>query len=374
MTTENMISVVNEVVVDKRSDGITAGNQKIQPVGISSFPLNRWWVAGFSKELDDKPIARTILNLPMVLFRLPNSTVAALSDRCCHKDLPLSCGTVEDAGLRCGYHGLLYNGSGKCIEIPGQERIPEKARVNSYPLRERDGILWVWVGSSVDVDPMDEPPAYPLHRDPRFKFGSGHFHYNAPYQLIHDNLLDLSHVGYVHQKTIGGNPTQHMTASFKTSVVGDVVVVNRPMPNTLAPPTYTAIWPFEGRVDRWQEVEFHVSHLLIWAGAGEVGQYALDDPNRGGMHIRGFHGVTPETETSSHYFWSIGTNEHAERPDGARLLLEQTIDTFNEDKFVIEEQWRNQRRFPDHAQVDIHIDVGPIRARRIIESLRRQNG
>ena len=78
---------------------------------------------------------------------------------------------------------------------------------------------------------MDGPPAYPVHGDPRYKFGGNSVHYNAPYQLVHDNLLDLSHLGYVHLKTIGGNPGLHMNAEVKVTAVDDVVRVVRLMPD-----------------------------------------------------------------------------------------------------------------------------------------------
>jgi len=336
-----------------------------------AFPLDQWWVAGFSWELTDKPVARTLLNLPMVLFRRPDGAVAALEDRCCHKELPLSCGSVEARGLRCGYHGLLFDGSGSCIEIPGQDRIPQKARVRSYPLRERDQILWVWVGSSPDSEPVGEPPAYPWHSHPSYRFGGGTYHYDAPYQLIHDNLLDLSHLGYVHLKTIGGNPTVHMNAKLEVKQEGDVVKVVRLMPGSEPPPTYSAAWPFKGLIDRWQEVEFHVSHLLIWTGAMDVGNGRLDDPGREGFHMRGFHGVTPESDGTSHYFWTIATNPHPDKQDVTRLVVDQSAATFDEDKVVIEAQWNNQRRFPVRSQLDIHVDVGPNRARRVIDRLAR---
>ena len=338
-----------------------------------SFPLDRWWVAGFSWELAGKPLARTLLNRRMVLFRTPDGAISALEDRCCHKDLPLSCGTVEQRGLRCGYHGLLYDRGGACIEIPGQERIPPRARVASYALRERDQVLWVWVGSTPDAQPCDEPPAYPVHNDPRYKFGGDSFHYDAPYQLIHDNLLDLSHLGYVHLKTIGGNPAVHMNAQLKVTQEGSTVRVVRLMPNSDPPPTYSAAWPFQGRIDRWQEIEFHVSHLLIWTGAMEVGSGSFEDPNREGFHMRGFHGVTPETDTSSHYFWTIATNPHPDKQDVTKLVVEQTALTFDEDKMVIEAQWQNQCRFQARAQLDIHVDAGPNRARRVIDRLVRQS-
>ncbi len=336
----------------------------------SGFPLDRWWVAGFSWELKDKPLARTLLSRAMVLYRMPDGAVAALEDRCCHKELPLSCGVIESRGLRCGYHGLLFNTEGKCIEVPGQERIPDRARVPSYPLRERDQILWIWIGASPDSQPDCEPPAYPVHNDPRYKFGGDSFHYDAPYQLIHDNLLDLSHLGYVHAKTIGGNPSLHMNAAVKVEGSGDHVRVVRLMPNSSPPPTYSAAWPFgTPGIDRWQEIDFKVSHVEIWTGAMDVGSGDLNDPKREGFHMRGFHGVTPETATSAHYFWTIATNPHPDKQDVTQLVVDQTAQTFEEDKVLIENQWQNQCRFPVRAQIDIHVDAGPNRARRVIERL-----
>ncbi|MEX8192638.1 Rieske 2Fe-2S domain-containing protein [Comamonas guangdongensis] len=337
---------------------------------LPSFPLDQWYVAGFSWELKDAPLARTLLGQPLVLFRTADGQVAALEDRCCHRELPLSCGTVEDRGLRCGYHGMLYDHGGRCLEIPGQERIPAKACVKSFELRERDQILWIWMGTTPDSRPAAEPPAYAVHSDPDYRFGGGVYHYDAPYQLIHDNLLDLSHLGYVHLKTIGGNASIHMNAELKVSQEGDSVKVVRWMPDSEPPPTYAAAWPFKGRIDRWQEVEFHPSHVRIWTGAMDKDADRLDNPQRQGFHMRGFHGVTPETETSAHYFWTIATNPHPGMQDPTQLVIDQTAATFEEDKVVIEAQFRNQQRFGSRPVVDIHVDVGPNRARRVIERLR----
>ena len=228
----------------------------IAPASTPAFPLDQWYVAGFAWELQDAPLARTLLGRPVVLFRTPDGSVAALEDRCCHRELPLSCGTVEARGLRCGYHGLLFDRAGQCLEIPGQQRIPPKACVKSFELRERDQILWIWMGATPDSVPAQEPPAYPVHGDARYRFGGDVYHYDAPYQLIHDNLLDLSHLGYVHLKTIGGNAGIHMNAELQVRQDGDSVTVLRWMPDSDPPPTYAAAWPFAGRIDRWQEVEF----------------------------------------------------------------------------------------------------------------------
>lgn len=335
-----------------------------------SFPLNEWYVAGFSWELQDKPIARTFLNQPVVLFRTGEGKAAALEDRCCHRSLPLSCGTVENSGLRCGYHGLLYDTDGACIEIPGQERIPSKARVRAYPVSEKNHIIWIWMAQDAGGTPTHAAPDYPHHDDPKYKFGGGVYHYKAPYQLIHDNLLDLSHLGYVHLKTIGGNAKQHMTAAMQVSGDEKTVRVVRLMPGTPPPPSYTAAWPFEATCDRWQEIEFDLNHLRIWTGAIEPGKGALDDPNRGGFHLRGFHGITPETETTSHYFWSMASNKHPDMPETIDTVLQQIEYTFDEDRVIIEKQFANIERFGDKASwMDIHVDVGGNRARRIIAKL-----
>jgi len=336
----------------------------------TKFPLDQWYVAGFSQEFTDRPIARTFLGQPIVLFRTGEGHVAALEDRCCHRSLPLSCGTVESTGVRCGYHGLLYAPNGNCIEIPGQLKIPTKAKVKSYPVVEKNEIIWIWMARNEDVSPTAAPPAYPHHNDPKYKFGVGHYHYDAPFQLIHDNLLDLSHLGYVHLKTIGGNAKQHMNAEMKVTSEGDSVRVVRLMPGTPPPPTYKAAWPFGDTCERWQEIEFHPSHLRIWTGAVEPGTDAIDDPNRGGFHMRGFHGITPETDNTCHYFWSMSSNKHPDMPENIDAVVEQTKYTFDEDRIVIEAQYRNMQKFGrDASWLDIHVDAGAVRARRIVAKL-----
>ncbi|KMK17366.1 2Fe-2S ferredoxin [Pluralibacter gergoviae] len=337
---------------------------------IYPFPTNQWYVAALSSELKDKPVARTLLGIPMVLFRTRDGEVAALEDRCCHRALPLSDGTLEEQGLRCGYHGLLFNADGKCIEVPGQAKIPSKARVKSYALREQDHIVWLWYGSLECPEPTCEPPRYEVHTSGKYVFDGSSYHYDAPYQLIHDNLLDLSHLGYVHLKTIGGNAAIHMNAKMNVDSDDKSVRVTRYMLNSEPPPTYLAAYPFGDRVDRWQEIEFNVSHIRIWTGAVDVNTEQLDDPERGGFHMRGFHGITPETETTSHYFWTMATNPTQNHEKIKEKVIEQTILTFDEDKEIIESQYRNMCRFGAKPMIDIHVDVGANRARRIVEALR----
>jgi phenylpropionate dioxygenase-like ring-hydroxylating dioxygenase large terminal subunit len=337
-----------------------------------AFPLNMWYVAALSKEIKAGiPFPRRLLNEPVVLFRTADGKVAAVEDRCCHRHLPLSSGTVEDNGIRCGYHGLLFNTKGQCIEIPGQNKIPGKAMVRPYPIIEQDSLVWIWFGSETNSEPDCTPPRYDVHTSGQYVFDGDVYHYNAPFQLIHDNLLDLSHLGYVHLKTIGGNAKLHMNAEMKVESAGNQVLVKRYMRDSVPPPTYLAAYPFGDRIDRWQEILFEPSHLRIWTGAVNANTADLDDNNRGGFHMRGFHAITPETETSCHYLWTMATNPESNHNEVLAKVIQQTAFTFDEDKVVIENQYENMKRFAGQPMIDIHVDVGPNRARRIMEQLKQ---
>lgn len=346
---------------------ITIVEDSIKPPP-SPFPKNQWYVIAMSKELDQGMIARKILNIPLVIFRDEHGQAVALEDRCCHRGLQLSCGQLEQGKIRCGYHGMLYNGSGQCVEIPGQDKIPSKAKVKSFRIQEQQGLIWLW--HSLDVgEPSFAVPDYPYHEHPDYLYDGDVYHYDAPYQLIHDNLLDLSHLAYVHVKTIGGNAKVHMNADMKTTATDRQVVVKRHMLNSDPPPTYSMAYPFKGKIDRWQEIDFRITYLLIWTGAVDAGTDSLDNPERSGFHMRGLHAITPESEETCHYFWTMSTNPQQDRENIAKVVVDQTRMTFDEDKIIIEKQYNNLREFAGAEMLSIHIDVGLTRARRIIQSL-----
>src|SRR5438270_4285835 len=103
---------------------------------------NAWYIAAWADEVKAEPLPRRICNDLIVLFREPSGAVAALADRCCHRAAPLHMGSVVENGIQCGYHGLVFDASGRCVRIPGQSRIPEDARVRSYPLVEKNQLVW----------------------------------------------------------------------------------------------------------------------------------------------------------------------------------------------------------------------------------------
>ncbi len=178
------------------------------------FLRNAWYAAIWSKELRERPIARTIIGQKLVLFRGASGRPAALADRCCHRAAPLSKGEVVGDSLRCGYHGLRFDHAGRCVEVPIQEQIPKGAQVPSYPAIERQNVLWVWMGDAARADPA-RIPDLPWLDSPDWTTTPGYLHVEANAQLLVDNLLDFTHVPYVHPGTLAGDPRE-ATVPIKT--------------------------------------------------------------------------------------------------------------------------------------------------------------
>src|SRR5581483_7690444 len=164
---------------------------------------NAWYVAAWEHEIEPgRIVARTIIDQPLVLYRTADGRLVALEDRCCHRFAPLSLGRLEGDDLRCMYHGLKFAPDGRCIEIPGQKQIPQSACVRRYPAQQSGAWIWVWMGEAKDADPKAIPASLALG-DPAYRLKASQLDYDAHYLLIDDNLLDLSHLSFAHEKTLG---------------------------------------------------------------------------------------------------------------------------------------------------------------------------
>jgi vanillate O-demethylase monooxygenase subunit len=166
------------------------------------FIKNCWYAAGFPEELGRSLLARTYLGEPVVLYRKRDGKPVALEDRCAHRRLPLSMGRLIDDTLQCGYHGLIYDCAGACVAIPGQPRISPGTGVRAYPVVDRHAFTRIWMGDPAFADESLIPDYGGLDR-PDWASSRIQFQVRAHYQLIIDNLLDLSHLAYVHATTTG---------------------------------------------------------------------------------------------------------------------------------------------------------------------------
>lgn len=335
------------------------------------FAYNAWYMGAWADEVKPKGLlGRILLELPVVFYRAEDGTALALEDRCCHRALPLSHGCVIGDQLQCGYHGLVYDRQGVCVKVPGQERVPPKAKVRSYPVVEQDQMLWIWMGEPALADPA-LIVRHPWHNDPAWVWIKDRYSINANYQLITDNLMDLTHVGYVHQRTIGGTPQAHSEAETQTTRSDTGVKVTRWMMNSVPPPAYTAGHKFNTpTVDRWMEIDFFPPAVVrIHTGAKDVGTGAREGNREGGLAFRGLNLQTPETETSTHYFWSGARTYSPDEPEARNKLLTSLPATFAEDKVVVEAQQASLDRQGGVPLVMIASDAGLVHARKLVAAM-----
>ncbi|MES2511416.1 MAG: aromatic ring-hydroxylating dioxygenase subunit alpha [Pseudomonadota bacterium] len=331
------------------------------------FIRNAWYVGAWADEISNAPFARTLLGEPMVFFRGENGVVAALEDRCCHRGLPLQYGFVSGNNLSCGYHGATFDCSGKCVSIPGQEKIPTEMKVRSFPVVEKDGLIWIWPG---DPDKADQAQIvdFPYHESWPYLHHTQHV--KCDWKLMIGNLMDLTHLAYVHKKTIGGDPDAHTTARFEVTPTENGVHFIRWLLNTQPPAMYVDAVGFEGRVDRWMEFEFTApGSVKQFTGALNVGENAYETgPRQGGFALRVFHNVTPETETSCFYFWSGCQGYRMDDSTVTPRLFEGLRTTFAEDEDILEAQQRSLSRKPTPVIASTH-DRAVIQADRAIQRM-----
>ena len=331
------------------------------------FVKNSWYVAAYSDEIDPhRPVARTVIGEPVVLFRTADGKVAGLEDRCAHRRMPLSLGRITAEGrLVCAYHGLAYDGSGACVHVPGQDS-PGGIRIRHYPVVERAGIIFVWMGQPSRAAAAEIPDCGWLE-NPRHRVSKLYRKVRGNYLLLNDNLADLLHVAYLHIPSGGGNENMG-PAEIALEVEGHGYHFVRRSNDIPSPPGYGRLSNARGNVDRWHLVDFRgPAFYRIHTGVAEAGTGGPDSKlpsGQGRWAIMPHHFITPETERTTHYFQVIA-HEWAPSSDTWRFL-NAVID---EDVWAIDQQQLALDADPEVRMQRIASD-GPLYAmREIVERM-----
>ena len=335
------------------------------------FIRNGWYVAAFSGECNsDKPLARTLLSERVVLFRTPQGRAVALEDRCCHRLAPLSLGDLEADGLRCRYHGMKFDATGRCIEMPGQREIPASMCVRSFPLEERDGLLWIWMGQPDLADPSKIVDCHWNHA-PGWPTASGYLHYQANYQLIADNLLDFSHLTFVHRTTLANNAFPN--ARPEIVPVDGGIRLYRQILNCDPSPLHGMAGRFKGKVAFWNRQAWWLPSVFEnWAGSVDAGGDGPPHEREGALHFRHFSLLTPETEKTTHYFW-IQPCMFPHGDDSVIHAVGEGIKTaFAEDCAIIEAQQQVMNESPHVRPKAAAVDAALNRVRLLIDKALQQ--
>jgi len=336
------------------------------------FPRNYWYVAAWDHEVRRQELSRrTICNEPIVFYRTEDGTPVALEDRCCHRHMPLSDGNLRGDNVECVYHGLTYDPNGTCIHIPSQTAIPPEARVRSYPVAEKYHWVWIWMGDPALADPAKIEDFHWMD-DPGWQAKGEKLDLPGNYQLLTDNLLDLTHLQFVHPTTLGTDAIA--SNPITTEREGDLVRVTRWILDSPPPPFLQKAGGFapDENIDRWQIIEFTPPGFVrLDVGGARAGTGATEGDRSHGVSMRNLNAITPETDTTTHYFWAQAHNFKLDDPTVTDLVYRQVHTAFLEDLFVIGEQQNNLTAFGDDLPpaVDFNQDAGGIQARRVIDRI-----
>ena len=337
------------------------------------FVMNAWYVVAWPHEVTrDKLLARTVCNEAMVLWCGEDGNVAALEDRCCHREMPLAKGRLEQGTVRCIYHGLRFGPDGRCVEVPGQERIPPSLKVRRYPVALRHGWVWVWPGDPAKADLDLIPEIHARNEDPDWTSGGGTTYLKCNYQLVSDNLLDLTHETYIHANSLGNSAV--VENPMETKADGDRVTVTRWMINHDPAPFWKAALKsatgYEGPCDRWQIINFvPPANLVLDVGVAPTGTGAPEGNRSKGVPGCNLNAITPETETTTWYFWAFSRSFQRDDAELTTKLAARVAQIFEEDRFAVEAVQEVMNRHPGRPFVSLRIDAGGIAARRIVDKL-----
>src|SRR6266540_1389109 len=275
------------------------------------FIRNAWYVGAWDLEIGRNMLRRIILDEPVVFYRREDGTPVALEDRCCHRQAPLSMGKLIGDIVKCPYHGLEFDQTGKCVKVPSQDKIPPSAKVKSFPVIEKNHWIWIWLGDAAKADPALIEDFHWLD-DPGWGFGGSYLHVEANYLLLVENLLDTTHLPFLHPTSLGTDA--FAKSEFEVTREGDRIKVSRWLMDNPPAPFHKQMGGFADgmNVDRCQS-----------------------------MNMWNLNAITPETAKSAHYFYAQAYNFKLGERWISDLVRSQVTKAFLEDMAMIKAQQQN---------------------------------
>ena len=332
------------------------------------FLKNAWYVAAWSSEVSRELQQIRVLGENVCVYRTEAGEVVALEDACPHRKLPLSMGRIKGDDIECGYHGLTFDCAGQCVAAPGKGRIPSNAKVHSYPVHEKYELVWIWMGNPAMADPTEifeiehyDDPTWGINRGKAMEI-------KCNYLFMTDNLLDPTHVAWVHQSSFAQDATKD--APLSVTKRDDGIIVHRWMMDVEPAPFYKKVVDFDGNCDRLQHYEVrYPSHALIKAVFTPAGTGGPDGPLHDQTFIMdSYNFMTPTSETETRYYWFQLRNIRPEDEALSEMMSEDVKHAFEEDLAVLERvQIGMTSKTTPH--IDLNIDGGQLRFRRRLEAM-----
>ena len=319
---------------------------------------NCWYVAGWSKDYGRTLKAEKYLGENVVIYRKQDGTPAALEDACPHRKLPLSKGTLNEDSIICGYHGLTFNDKGQCTDSPTQRGMePRRAVVKSYPIVDKCRLLWIWMGNPELADPDS---IFPIdnYESPTWGYTDGGvMDIKCNYLWVCDNLLDPSHVAWVHVTSFAGAGTDDEPLKIEKTDRG--IIVSRWIQGNPPSPYYADLVKFDGNCDRLQHYEMCIPAIALNKsiytpeGTGGHGKAHIDKTY---INIS-YNFMTPLNEDNTRYFWFQHRNTDPNDKAVSVKMNDGALMAFLEDKEILEDVHLGMKN-PATPTIDLGLDSG----------------
>lgn len=330
----------------------------------SNFIRESWYPACWADALDDQPVKRTFLNEDIVLYRTEDGDPVALGNACPHRFAPLHKGRLHGSSIACPYHGLRFSPQGECSHNP-HGPVPKAVRVRAYPLFERHGMIWIWMGAPENADPA-KLPLIADREDDRFEWVTGYLHVQGNYQLVIDNLLDLTHVEFMHPFLAGSGTDGSRSLQINCFEDGEQVVSRYYQNDLERTPLVAALWDeAPERISMVAEMRWNAPANLVQENRFDVAEEV--ELCEGAVLIPFCHLLTPETESTTHYFWGSGRNLKVGIPEVSQGLaagIGTTFSTEDEPMIADIQEHIGDRDLMDMKPLLLTIDKSAVLARR----------
>jgi phenylpropionate dioxygenase-like ring-hydroxylating dioxygenase large terminal subunit len=333
------------------------------------YPRNQWWVGAMSHEVGRTLMQRTILGEPIVFYRTQAGDPVAMYGLCPHRLYPLALSTLQGDAIQCGYHGFTFDCTGSCIKVPSQSDVSKSFKSRIYPTVEKGEWIWIWTGDAAlaDSSKIPEPPGV-------FKDGwdtnVARLATNSfRYPLLIDNLLDLTHLGFIHASIVGDvnvfvqTPGELVEGNGQLSLVRDA----KDMPWG---PFGDFMFGADGsKTYDTRQVSQYYGPCMVITG-GPFTQRADDSPTGHARELGTMwflHLITPETPTSTHYFGGISRNYRRGDEAYSRMQLHNYESVRQQDLVALSALEPNVDRFAcTRKELSARQDAGAIRVRRLL--------
>jgi phenylpropionate dioxygenase-like ring-hydroxylating dioxygenase large terminal subunit len=329
------------------------------------FLRNAWYVAAWAGDVTRTLQPIEILAERIVFYRATDGHCVALEDACPHRKLPLSMGRLINDNIVCGYHGLTFDSTGTCVDAPTSKTIPRNACVRSYPTAERYGLVWVWMGDANLADPAQILELANWGK-PDWGYNRGQsMIVDCHYLYLVDNLLDPTHVTWVHPSSFGDSSCAAVPIETVSKPSG--VTASRWMFDAEPAPFYKKHLKFTGRCDRYQHYEVRypsnaiIKAIFTPAGTGGSGK----PPHADVFLMDSFNFLTPVNARQTRYFWFQLRNFAPDDETVSQDFSDDVTAAFEEDRLILNavQIGMANKATPN---IDIKSDLSSFRFRRTL--------